>query len=310
MAKLKVLLHSIFYPLAIASYWRNALERNPDIDLITVGIYTGSYIPWKNGMTLPDKYAKPPTYPLPFKPGLNVKINYELVRAQIPDKWKPDLILTVDGGANWKYRPSEGIVVTVATDTHCVDYTHAREVSDYFFNMHPHYSIPSDKLLSYAYDPGTHYPMSDVEKDTDAVLIGMPYQHRVDWVNRLRADGVSVIFENSPVFDEYRELANKARIGLNWASMEDTNARVYESLAMRLCLVTNRTPDLERAGLEDGRHYLGFDNLEEAVSKVLYAKNNPEICDMIANVGYQFVTQNKFTYDRLMDDILREVGLA
>jgi len=235
MDRIKVLLHSIWYPLAIASYWRKALQRNPNIDLVTTGIFTGSWIPWMGGMNLPEKYAIPPTYPLSFKPGLNLKIDYELIRAQMPNDWHPDLVLTVDGGANWRNKPQEGVVATVVTDGHCVDYSHARAVSDYFFNMHPRYSVPEDNLLSYAYDPDTHYPMSDIEKDTDAVLVGMPYEQRIQWVNRLRAEGVSVIFENGPVFDEYRQLSNRARIGLNWASMDDTNARFFETLAFNIC---------------------------------------------------------------------------
>jgi spore maturation protein CgeB len=169
--------------------------------------------------------------------------------------------------------------------------------------------MPEDKLLSYAYCPDTHYSMSDVEKDTDAVLVGMPYPQRIEWVQKLRDAGVSVLFENGPVFDEYRQMSNRAKIGLNWASMEDTNARVYETLAMRLCLVTNRTPDLAVHGLEEDRHYLGFSSMQEAVEKVLYAKNNPDICDMIANNGYQAVTQKNVTYDRLVLDVLKECGL-
>lgn len=308
MDKIKVLLQSIWYPLSISRYWEIALKKNPKIDLKTCGIYTGSNIPWKGGMNLLEKYSKSPDIVIPFKPGLNIKINYELVKSSLGN-WIPDLVLTVDGGMNWKYKPSDGIVATVVTDSHCVDYTHARAISDYFFNMHPEYSKQGDKLLSYAYSPDVHYPMSNIEKDIDAALVGMPYPQRIDWVNRLRERGVSVIFENGPIFDEYRELANRAKIGLNWASLQDTNARVYETCAMKLCLVTNRTPDLAKAGFEEDRHYLGFSSLDEAVEKVMYAKEHPEICDMIANAGYQFVTQNNFTYDALVEKVLKEVGL-
>lgn len=313
MAKIKVLLHSIWYPLAIASYFRKALKRNPNIDLRVMGIYTGSWIPWGGtGMNLSEKYAIPPDVTIPMKPGLNLKIAYEMIKPRIhPSDWQPDLILTIEGGANWTHRPTgSGIVVTVATDAHCVDYSHARSISDYFFNLHPCYSMQGDKLLSYAYDPDTHYPMSDVEKDTDAVLVGMPYPQRIEWVNKLRESGVSVIFENGPVFDEYRQLSNRATIGLNWASMDDTNARFFETLSMNLCLVTNITPDIARYGFEDGHHFLGFRTMDEAVEKVLWAKNHPEERKMIALAGYQKVTNENWTYDRLIQDILKEVGLT
>ena len=309
MARIKVLLHSIWYPLSISRYWENALRRNPNIDLITCGIYTGSFIPWMGGMNLSEKYARPPTYAFPFKPGLYIKMNYEFLRTQMPYEWKPDLILSVDGGENWRYKPNEGIVATVATDGHCVDYTHARSVSDYFFNMHPHYAVSGDELLHYAFDPGVHYPTTDNEKDVDAVLIGMPYPQRIEWVNKLRERGVSVIFENGPVFDEYRQMSNRAVIGLNWASLEDTNARFFETLAYNLCLVTNITPDIAKYGFEEGHHFLGFRNMDEAVEKVVWAKEHPDQRKMIALAGYQKVTRENWTYDKLVLDVLRKVGL-
>ena len=68
MDKVRILLLSIHYPLAMKNYWENAIRRNPNLELVTTGPYTGQFIPWMGGMTLPMKYANPPTYPLPFKP--------------------------------------------------------------------------------------------------------------------------------------------------------------------------------------------------------------------------------------------------
>lgn len=304
--KIKVLLLSIWYPLSISRYWEIALKKRVDVDLITTGPFTGSWIPWLGGVTVDAKYAKSPNIPLPFKPNVG-KISYDFVKPQLP--WVPDLVLTVDAGINWIVKPSDGVVATAGTDGHCLDYSHARSISDYFFNMHPCYAMPQDKLLSYAFSPEVHYAMSDVEKDTDAVLIGMPYQQRVDWVKRLRASGVSVLFENGPIFDEYRQLNNRARIGLNWSSLEDCNARVFELMAMGLCPVINRVPDLAKYGFEEGKHYLGFSSLDEAVEKVLWAKNNPEWAKAIALAGYQKVHQEDWTYDRLVKTVLQETGL-
>jgi hypothetical protein len=43
------------------------------------------------------KYAIPPTIPLPLP--FNVgEVNYELVRAQLPENWLPDIVLTIDAG--------------------------------------------------------------------------------------------------------------------------------------------------------------------------------------------------------------------
>ncbi|MHA2246905.1 MAG: glycosyltransferase family protein [Candidatus Hodarchaeales archaeon] len=310
MGKVNILLLSIHYPFAIKNYFENALRRRPDIDLVTTGPFTGKWIPWMGGMEVNQKYAISPTYPMPFKPSVG-RVNYELVRAQMPSSWKPDLMLTIDAGINWTHRPSEGIIASVFTDGHCLDYAHARDISDYSFNLHPSYSDTGDAVLHYAYDPGMHYPMSDVEKDADAVLIGMPYPRRVEWVDTLRAQGISVLFENGPIFDEYRELNNRARIGLNWSSdgAQDMNARVFELMAMRLCPVINRVPDLHLF-FEEDRHYLGFSTFDEAVEKVVWAKEHPEEAQMIADMAYQNVTQKNLTYDKLVLDILKECRLV
>jgi len=171
--------------------------------------------------------------------------------------------------------------------------------------MHPAYSMPEDSLLHYAFCRYTHYAMTDIEKDYDAVLIGMPYEHRVKWVNALREQNVSVLFANGPVFDEYREMNNRAEIGLNWSSMDDLNARVFELMAMKLCPVINRVSDLARLGFRDGQHYSGFSDVNEAVEKVLWAKEHPEEAKMIADVAYNKVHTDNLTYDKLVDDVLK-----
>ena len=66
MNRIKVLCLSIWYPLSMSRYWENALKRNPNVDLVTVGAFTGSWIPWLGGMNVLEKYSRPPTYPLPF----------------------------------------------------------------------------------------------------------------------------------------------------------------------------------------------------------------------------------------------------
>ena len=309
--KINVLLLSIHYPLAMKNYWENALRRNPNIDLKTTGPFTGSFIPWMGGMTLLEKYSIPPTYPLPFKPDVG-RVPYALVKAHLGD-WIPDLVLCVDAGINWTQKPTDGIVASVFTDGHCLDYSHARAISDKSFNMHPKYAQAGDVELHYAFDPGVHYATS-TEKDTDAVLIGMPYNgpysFRIDLVNALRNRGVSVLFENGPIFDEYRELNNRARIGLNWSSLGDMNARVFELMAMKLCPVIDRCDDLDKMGFVEGQHYLGFSNLEEAVVRVLWAKGNPDEAEAIALSAYNKVNQDNLTYDKLVDVVLKEFNLV
>lgn len=314
MDKIKVLMLHIAYPLSMSRYFQGAFQRRDDVDFRDCGPYTGSWIPWMGGMTLSDKYAVPPTYVLPFPPSVG-QVPYELVKVKMDD-WKPDIVLTVDAGIHWSHKPNDGVVVHVATDAHCLDYDYQRKISDIFFNMHKAYSLPSDLHFPYAFDPSVCYPMDIPNPDDkkDAVLIGMPYEQRVQWVDELRKHGVSVIFENGPVFDEYRDLNNHARIGLNWSSLNDLNCRVFELMAMRLCPVINRVSDL--AGLfKEDVHYLGFSSLAEGVEKVLWEKSHPEDASKIAENAYNEVWKDaggypQHSYDERVNRIMKECGYA
>lgn len=314
VSKIKVLLLQIYYPLSMGRYFDRALRRRDDVDLITCGPYTGSWIPWLGGMNVAEKYALPPDIPLPLPPNVG-QVNYELVKANLPANWIPDIVLTVDAGIHWRYKPNEGYVAHVATDPHALNYDYQRTISDKFFNMQLCYSKPDDIYLPYAYDPTVHYPMDNtyryrnymsdptiIEKDTDAVLIGMPYEQRVQWVNALRSRGVSVIFENGPIFDEYRIQNNRARIGLNWSSLNDLNARAFEIPAMKLYPVINNVPDWWKH--ESLHHHHIFNNLGEAVDAVLWARDNPEKARENAEVAYELVQGE--TYDARVSQILKE----
>jgi hypothetical protein len=303
--KIRVLLLSIHYPFAIKNYFERALRRRDDIELITTGPYTSNWTPWLGGMSLPVKYAVPPTIPLDFPPNIG-QVNYESVSVKFPVGWKPDLVLTIDAGIHFRYKPQDGYVVHVATDPHVLPYEYQRGISDKFFNMQLCYSAKGDIYLPYAYDPECHRPDDSVSKDTDAVLIGMPYPKRVEWVYALRKEGVDVIFENGPVFDEARALYNRGKIGLNWSSMDDLNARAFEISAMKLYPVMNFVSDIRRF---DFLNYVQpFHSMDEAVSFVLWAKNNPDESSLLAEKSYNAVQGQ--TYDARVEQILRESGFV
>lgn len=312
MNKIKILCLSLWYPLTMSRYFEKALQHRDDVDLKTTGVYTGSWIPWLGGMELPNKYAKSPDIPLPFAPNVG-EVNYEIVKAQLGD-WEPDIVMTIDAGIHWKYKPSDGLVVHVATDPHALDYDYQRTISDKFFNMQAVYSKAGDIYLPYAYSKYDFYPeqMTDetgIEqpKDVDAVLIGMPYEQRVQWVDGLRKRGVSVIFENGPVFDEARALYNRGRIGLNWSSLDDLNCRFFELPAMKLCPIMNSVTDANKF-LDGGIDYCRFSDLREAVEQVIWAKENPKSAQAMAERAYQKILPE--TYDKRVEQILSDCGFV
>jgi len=296
--KPKILFCYMAFPFALASYFRQAFERREDIDLFTCGAYTGSWTPWNGGMNLPAKYVAPVNLALP--PNATTPA-WAMVKAQLD--FEPDVVIQIDAGWHFKDRPQVEKVITVATDPHVLNYDLPRSYSDYFFNMQSFYSKPNDIYLPYAADTFQHYPLITVPKEYDACLIGLHYQQRDNLVNGLRSIGFKVNYDIGLIYDEYRLANNKAHVGLNWSSMQDLPARVFEVMAMGMICLTNRVPDL---GLhfEEGKHYLGYDTVLEAQNQMRWIANNSDKTTQIAQSAYELVA-DRHTYDKRVSTILR-----
>jgi hypothetical protein len=307
-SKIKVVLSALWYPFCIASYFRRAMERREDLDIFVVGASTGQSIPWAGGLQIPMKYENKVDLPLPSN--MN-NPTWENVEQLLP--WKPDLSLTIDAGWFYSTKPS-CLSAHVATDPHVLQYDRQRTLCDLFYNMQYSYLKDNDRLLPYAFDPSCHYPSPNYinenkEREYDCCMVGLHYQHRDEWVARLIAEGITVNYRIGDIYDEYREENNKAKIGLIWSSRQDVIARVFEVMAMRMIPVMNRLPGLDYLGFEDGRHYLGFSTIEEAVAQTKWAKDNPDFANQIANNAYQFVHEHNMTYDQRINQILKETKL-
>jgi hypothetical protein len=289
----------------MSRYFERALQRRQDIDLRTIGPYTGATIPWMGGMQLPIKYAKSPYYPT--YPVTNI-FSWNQAEGLVGD-WKPDLVLTVDAGIRFDKKPTTGIVAHVATDPHVLNYDVARTISDKFFNMQKCYSKAGDIYLPYAFDPEVHRYIPEVKKEYDCALIGMPYEPRNVLVKLLRDNDITVNYQNGPVFTEYCVENNKARIGLNYSSLKDMTARVFEIMAMGLVPVINRVPDLGEF-FEEGKDYVGFDSVEEALHQVRISKES-----MGSVIAYRTVWTPapsgfpQHSYDERVQFLLKECGL-
>jgi spore maturation protein CgeB len=232
--------------------------------------------------------------------------------------WEPDLIVNVDAGIMFDKHPViDCPVVSIATDPHYLDYDVARTRCDTFYNMQKCYCKGNDKYLPYAFDPTVHYPMPEIEKTHDCVLIGVTnsaYQERIDLIRELRLQGVSVLNEVGPIFDEYREMNNKASIGIHSSTKDDLAARVFELPAMGLAPVINRVPDLVEF-FDDGSQYLGFTGIIEGIEKVKWLKDNPGELKQLSKRAYDNVWKTDLetgfpvhSYDNRVHAILKDGG--
>jgi hypothetical protein len=303
--KIKVCLIGLFYPMAMLRYFERVLKRRNDVELISCGPYTGTWIPWSGGQIVLPKYDKPPTFPLPRDFIRAGKINPSIFIAN-DDFSDIDLWLEVDAGFYLDPKPKTGIVAHVATDPHALNYDRQRQLADYFFNMQLQYSQGDDIYLPYAYSPDVHYPM-DIEKEYDACLIGLHYEHRNMLINRLVSRGLNVHYSIGSIFDEYREINNKSKVGLNWASKLDLNARAFELPAMSICPVQNTVPDMKNFFVA-GEHYLEFTDVDSAEKQVMAALADDDMRQEIADNAYRKVQGH--TYDARIAEILERVGLA
>jgi hypothetical protein len=297
----RICLSGIFYPFAILSYFKAALSRRDDVELFTVGPYTGCWIPWGGGMNLPQKYVARPDMALPnaatFKslptPFVEAKLR---ARGFVPDLW-----LQVDAGFHLAGKPTRGKNVIVATDPHVLNYDRQRGFADTFYCMQQTYAKSGDEYLPYAFDPVWHAP-EEQPRMFDVCLLGLHYPQRNELVGRLRDLGVNVHYDLGPVYDEARALYNQAPVGLNWSSLLDLNARCFELLGMGRLAVVNGVPDLPKF-FTDGRDLVVFNTMEEAVEKVTYYLEHTDEAAKIATWGHRTVQPH--TWDARVARILR-----
>jgi hypothetical protein len=305
MSKIKIVVSTLFFPMTMARYFIRALERRSDIELITAGPSYGTWIPWNQGMILAEKYAHIPNIPLPT--ATPPKIDPMIVENRLP--WKPDLWLQIDSMFHFSKRPKGEIVATVGTDPHALYewYEEVREYSDYFFNMQSPYLKGKDIYLPYAYDPTIHYPM-DIPKDYDVCLIGIHYDHRNAVMRRLQQNGLKIYYGIGKILDEYREINNQARIGFNWSSLDDLNARFWELSAMAIPMVANPVPDADTFFVKE-EHYFPFKDEGEAVGQVIHALHNYDHAKEVGQNAYRKVTSGKNTWDDRVQRILEACKL-
>lgn len=309
MNKIKVLLHALWYPFTLTHYVKFALERREDIELKTVGIFTGASQPYNGGMLMPSKYVVAPDVILPFQVG-TTHADYKFVENQLGD-WKPDMVLTGNSVApNWKTKP-DPLTVTIGTDPHVLEengwYGESRKTSDYFFNMQEVYMKEGDIYLPYAYDPKYHCDQG-YERPYDVAMIGLKYGMREEIYHKLIAEGISVMYETGKVLDEYRELNNLAKIGINAPSLDDLNARAFEIPQMGQIEVMRPVTDCFKPRHKYFERARMFHTADEAVRQVKWCLENYKEAKQEADLMKQEMSGE--TYDARVEYLLQKVGLV
>ena len=141
-------------------------------------------------------------------------------------------------------------------------------------------------------------------KKNTGCLVGLQYETRTQLVRALIGAGYDIEYSIGAVYDEFNVLYNKSRVALNWSSLLDLNARTFEAMGMGIPLLTNRIPALDEF-FEEGKHYLGFGSVPEAVRQFGRFIDVPYDATLADN-AYEEVIE-KHTYDIRIQQILDTV---
>jgi hypothetical protein len=301
--RLRIACVGIWYPVAMFRYMVDALRRREDVEVWTAGPFTSRWIPWNGGMHLPASYVYTPDLPMPI--GGRPEVSYAYLQAKVP--WEPDLWLEGNAGLAVAGRPT-GKYAVIGTDPHVLDYSGARQRADVFFNMQKPYMQKGDVWLPYGYDPVWHSqtPLAVRDREWDASLIGLQYPNRMALNQRLTALGYRTNFQNGPSYQDARKIYHSTKVGVNWSSMMDTTARVYEIMAFGIAPVLNRVPDLVELFTE-GEDFFGFSTLDEAVAHCDHLLKNPDEAQALGERARKAV--EVMTWDRRMEQVLKVAGL-
>jgi spore maturation protein CgeB len=77
-------------------------------------------------------------------------------------------------------------------------------------------------------------------------------------------------------------------------------------MAMKQVPVINRLPNLDHLGFIEDQHYLGFESIEEAVSKVKWALSHEDAAKAIALSAHNLVHE-QHTYEKRVDEIISRI---
>ncbi len=303
--KIKVAFVSIFYPLFMGRYMLEALLRRSDTEVWTAGPFTGRWIPWRGGMNLKPHYHFTPNFPLaagqpPYQ------LNFKILEKNCP--FEPDIWINVSSTLETHHRP-EAKYAVIAADPHVLNYDKERAKADLFFNMQRPYMKPGDIWLPYGYDPIWHAQTTKPAKDRiyDAALLGLDYPSRNSLVTALQSKGMKVFYECGPCYEDARDIYHETIVGLNWSSLQDTTARVFEIMAFGIAPVLNRVPDLMEM-FKEGEHFLGFSDLAEGVRQVERCIGDKEFAEALGVSARNAVEPH--SWDARMEAVLKEAELV
>ena len=296
-----VLIAAIHYPICSARYIARALRRMGH-DVKTVGPYTGRDV-W--GLHLPEGNEWKPDYELPTQP-------YGGMSYPFTDGWKPELMITADSALaihNFGWNDVKHILYGV--DNHVRDYRLGVEYDHLFLAHSNGYRIgePNVTWLPCAYDPEWHTITRPLDqRPYHAAMIGVVYEERAKIIEGI-GQHLRVLAGTGIIMEDYRDAYNQALISVCRSIKGDLAQRVFETAAMGCIILSDRVPDMDKLGMVEGVHCVGYETAEEATAKALEIVNDWEPERVKAMIGASLEWVKPHTWDARCQTILEVMGL-
>lgn len=308
----KILISGIYFPVTAAlEYIVRAFKRREDCDVRTIGPYTGLNIPWGGsaGMVMPERYDFKPDIVLPWN-GFHEHPPMQYIKSRLGD-WHPDLILDVNAGFSLDGNLENSVHATFFTDPHVLRpwYDSVKAGYDFIFCPQIPYAKENEFYLPYAADSEWCKPI-ETEKLYDVSIVGNHYANRIQLMDNIKSGGKRTRFELGVAKEDMQLLYSQSICGINWSSLNDLTARVFEMSCLGIVPVINRVPDLDRLGFIEGEHYLGFTSMYEAEAAVNRAINEPELAAAIGKNARNKIINDGHTWDNRAQTILEVCGLT
>lgn len=163
------------------------------------------------------------------------------------------------------------------------------------------------KALAMAAEPTIHYNWPIFKKEYDIVFIGSfnndVYNYRREVVQRLSEQFNCLITTCQP--QNYPKELSRGKVLLNVFPDGLINTRFFESMAIG-CLLQDYKKELDEFAIE-GKDYLGFNYIEEAINKVKYILDHEEARQRIVNNARENILRHH-TWEHRLKQIVEEVN--
>lgn len=291
---MRILLTYIHHPVSAPKFFKEAL-KGLGHDVVTAGRKMDGHLVWMPGYDF-SKYKD--------VPDIEIDESIYPLESLLEKSGEVDMVIQMDANQFFVGKSPVPNVV-YAIDNHVAKYD-ATDF-DFFFGAHS-WGHGSDKenfhWMPCAYSPKDHYP-TKARIIYDAGFIGVIYENRKELIEKLSKVG-KIAIGMGVLGEEYNNAYNQSRIGLCLSLCGDLPMRVFENAAQGLLVFADNQRDLEKLGMREGEHYVGFSSIDEAVDKFSYLMNHPKEVSVIAARGKDFLKEH--TWESRAKSIISIVG--